>query len=223
MKDKKVVYLLFVFPDEQVIADRLNKNNYDVGHIAPIININKFLYGWRSENNSEYICDCCGDTFRTEYQRDEHINRGYADKTGQYKLNNKNHFFTSYSCCSRNPFIEYGDIETDMEKLGPDDDWDSEHVPHAIELHAVSKYNHLYEMFDIPLHFRAQVGEVVPVALSRKVISRKTGTKCEAIMLNGKGKICNKIDCYIPSHKAIIKQLIENYLLKFYEKKLLSE
>ena len=88
MKEKKVVYLLFLFPDEQVIADRLNKNNYDVGHIAPIININKFLYGWRYENNSEYICDCCGDTFRTEGKRDEHINRGcYADKTGKYSLN----------------------------------------------------------------------------------------------------------------------------------------
>ena len=54
-----------------------------------------------------------------EAKRDDHINRGcYADKTGQYKLDNKNHFFNSYSCCSRNPFIEYGDIETDMEKLG---------------------------------------------------------------------------------------------------------
>ena len=74
-------------------------------------------------------------------------------------------------------------------------------------------------MFDIPLHFRAQLGEVVPVALSRKVISRKTGIKCEAIMLNGKGNKCNKIDCSIRSHKAIIKQLIENYLLKFYDKK----
>jgi hypothetical protein len=84
LKEKKVVYLLFVFPNEQVIADRLNKNNYDVGHIAPIVDINKFLFGWRSENHSEYICDCCGDTFRTEYQRDDHINRGcYADKTGQ--------------------------------------------------------------------------------------------------------------------------------------------
>ena len=27
-----------------------------------------------------------------------------------------------------------------MEKLGPDDDWDSEHVPQAIELHAVTKF-----------------------------------------------------------------------------------
>jgi hypothetical protein len=44
-----------------------------------------------------------------------------------------------------------------MEKLGPHDDWDSEHVPQAIELHAVSKFKHIYEMFDIPLHFRAQV------------------------------------------------------------------
>ena len=27
-----------------------------------------------------------------------------------------------------------------MEKLGPDDDWDAEHVPQAIEIHAVSKF-----------------------------------------------------------------------------------
>ena len=76
LKDKKVVCLIFVFPDEQVIADRLNKNNYDVGHIAHIVDINKFISGWRSENNSEYICDCFGDMFRTEEKRDEHINIG---------------------------------------------------------------------------------------------------------------------------------------------------
>ena len=137
---------------------------------------------YQDGNHSEYICDCCGDTFRTAEKRDDHINKGcYADKTGQYKLDNKNHFFNSYSCCSRNPFIEYGDIETDMEKLGPDDDWDSEHIPRAIELHAVTKYKHLYEMFDIPLHYKAKGSETV------------------------------------------IKQLIEEYLLKFYENKLLTE
>ena len=79
-------------------------------------------------------------------------------------------------------------------------------------------------MFDIPLHFRAQVGGEVPEN-RRKVIHRKTRTKCEAIILNGnrKGKKCSNIDCSIPSHKQIIKQLIEKYLLKFYDKKLLAE
>ena len=134
LKDKKVVYMLFLFPSEEVIADRLNKNNYDVGHIVPIVDINKFLYGWRSDKNCEYICDCCGSTFRTEKLRDEHINKGcYVDKTGQYKLDNKNLFFNSHSCCPRNPFIGYSDIETNMEKLGAEDDWDTEHIPQAIE------------------------------------------------------------------------------------------
>ena len=111
-----------------------------------------------------------------------------------------------------------------MEKLGPDDDWDAEHVPQAIELHAVSKFKHIYEMFDIPLHFRAQQGGEESKEKKRRV-SRKEGTKCESIILNGikKGQKCSKIDCSIPSHKAIVKQLIENYLLKFYDKKLLTE
>jgi hypothetical protein len=74
--------LSIYFHDEQVIDDRLNNNNYDVGHIAHIVNINKFLSGWRSENNCEYICDCCCDTFITEDKRDDHINKGcYDDKT----------------------------------------------------------------------------------------------------------------------------------------------
>jgi hypothetical protein len=53
-------------------------------------------------------------------------------------------------------------------------------------------------MFDIPLHFRAQVWEEVPSGRfapnKRKVIPRKTGIKCEAIFLNGnrKGKICSE-------------------------------
>jgi hypothetical protein len=56
-----------MFPDEQVVADRLNQNNYDIGHIIPIVNINDFLYGWISENNEEYICDCCCSVFRLNF------------------------------------------------------------------------------------------------------------------------------------------------------------
>ena len=56
LKGKKVIYLLCLFPDEEVVADRLNKNNYDIGHIIPIVDINAFLRGWRSDSN-EYICD----------------------------------------------------------------------------------------------------------------------------------------------------------------------
>ena len=163
LKDKKVVYMLFLFPSEEVIADRLNKNNYDVGHIVPIVDINKFLFGWRSDNNYEYICDCCGSTFRTEKLRDEHINKGcYVDKTGQYKLDNKNLFFNSHSCCPRNPFIGYSDIETNMEKLGADDDWDTEHIPQAIEIHCITKYEFIFKMFDIPTHFKEQGEDCIP-------------------------------------------------------------
>ena len=71
-----MIYILCMFPDEEVVADRLNKNNYDIGHIIPIGNINAFLRGWRSENNEEYICDCCGNSFQTEEARDNHINKG---------------------------------------------------------------------------------------------------------------------------------------------------
>ena len=49
LKGKKVVYVLFLFPKEEIIAKRLNKDNDNVGHIIPIININAWLCGWRSE------------------------------------------------------------------------------------------------------------------------------------------------------------------------------
>ena len=81
------------------------------------------------------------------------------EKTLQFKLENKNDFVNYDGCCPINPFIEYSDIETNMEKLGHDDDWDEEHLPQAIKAHAVSKHNHIYEMFDIPLHFKAQGSE----------------------------------------------------------------
>ena len=71
-----MIYLICLFPDEEVVADRLNKNNYDIRHIIPFVDINDFLYGWISENHGEYICDCCGNSYRTEEARDNHINKG---------------------------------------------------------------------------------------------------------------------------------------------------
>ena len=55
LKGKKVVYILFLFPPEEVVADRLNNNNYDIGHIVPIINISKFLRGWRTDNEENIM------------------------------------------------------------------------------------------------------------------------------------------------------------------------
>ena len=55
-----------MFPEYKVIADSLKNNNYDIGHIIPIVNINVVLYGWENDNNSEYIFDCCGNSFDTE-------------------------------------------------------------------------------------------------------------------------------------------------------------
>ena len=49
LKDKKDVYLLFLFPSDELIADRLNKNSYDIGHIVPIVDINEFLFGLCSD------------------------------------------------------------------------------------------------------------------------------------------------------------------------------
>jgi hypothetical protein len=65
MKGRKVIYLLFLFPPENVVIDRLNKGIDDVGQIVGIYDINKFLRGYRSDN-AETICDCCGRTFRTQ-------------------------------------------------------------------------------------------------------------------------------------------------------------
>ena len=76
LQEKKVVYLLCLFPEEEVIADRLKNNNYDIVHIIQIVNINVFLYGWRTENYSEYICACCENSFDTEKSRYNHINKG---------------------------------------------------------------------------------------------------------------------------------------------------
>ena len=49
-----------------------------------------------------------------------------------------------------------------MEKLGADDDWDTEHIPQAIEKHYVTKYEFIFEMFDIPTHFREQGEDCIP-------------------------------------------------------------
>ena len=45
-----------------------------------------------------------------------------------------------------------------MEKLGPDDDWNEEHIPQAIELHMVvmPNYEHIFKLFNIPLHYKVQ-------------------------------------------------------------------
>src|SRR5271157_5582745 len=40
IKAKKVLYLLILFPNDEVITFRLKKNNYDIGHIIPIVDIN---------------------------------------------------------------------------------------------------------------------------------------------------------------------------------------
>ena len=53
MKGKKAIYLLFLFPPEDVIIDRLNKENYDIGHVVGIYDINKFLHGYRSDNHKK--------------------------------------------------------------------------------------------------------------------------------------------------------------------------
>ena len=133
IKAKKVLYLLILFPNDEVITSRLKKNNYDIGHIIQIVDINAFLRGWRSDSN-EYICDGCGNSFRNEEARYNHINKGcYVRETGQFKLSTKNEFFNSQSCCPRNPFAIYADTETDMKKrieaMNHDDDWDEFHDP----------------------------------------------------------------------------------------------
>jgi hypothetical protein len=152
---KEVVYHLILFPSQEVIAYRLNKNNFDIGHIIPIVNA--FLYGLRSENHGEFICDGCGSTFRTEEPRDAHINKEcYVKNSNQFKLTTENDFFKYHACFPIKPFIHYSDFETNMEKLGVDDDWDEEHIPQAIESHAVTRYEHIYEMFNILLHFKYQ-------------------------------------------------------------------
>ena len=76
MKGKKAIYLLFLFPPEDVVTERLNKGIYDLGHVVAIHDINKFLYGYRSYNHQEIICDCCGRLFRTQYALDNHIDKG---------------------------------------------------------------------------------------------------------------------------------------------------
>ena len=169
IKAKKVLYLLILFPNDEVITSRLKKNNYDIGHIIPIVDINAFLRGWRSDSN-EYICDGCGNSFRTEEARDNHINKGcYVRETGQFKLSTKNEFFNSQSCCPRNPFAIYADTETDMKKrieaMNPDDDWDEFHDPQGIEFNVKTDYSEIFEKFNIPLHYKIKGADCMTKAV----------------------------------------------------------
>ena len=153
MKVKIVVYLLLLFPPQEVINARLKNNDYDIGHFIAITDINAFMRGWRSDS-PEFVCDCCGNTFRTEELRDKHINEGcYTRTTKQFELTKKDVFFNAHSKCPRNEFVQYMDSETEMDKnIDPDDDWDEEHIPQAIEAHMVSKYQHIFDLFNIPTH-----------------------------------------------------------------------
>ena len=147
MKGKKVVYLLFLFPPEEVINARLAKGNYDVGHVIAITDINKFLRGYRTDNK-EIICDCCGKTFRTQEALNKHINDGcYARETNQFRLSKYKVFFNAHPSMARSGFVQYADIESSMDKnMGHDDDWDEEHIPQAIEAHNITKYPYIFEI-----------------------------------------------------------------------------
>ena len=150
---KKVVYLLLLFAPQEVVNARRKNNNYDIGHFIAIRDINEFMGNWRSKN-AEFVCDCCGNTFRTEELRDKHINEGcYTKTTKQFELTKKDVFFYAHSKCPRNEFVQYIDSEAEMDKnIDPDDDWDEEHIPQAIEAHMVSKYQHIFDLFHIPTH-----------------------------------------------------------------------
>ena len=61
-----------------------------------------------------FICDCCGNSYRTEEARDNHINQGcYVRAIGQFKLSNVSEYFDAHKCCPRNPFCIYFDSETE--------------------------------------------------------------------------------------------------------------
>jgi hypothetical protein len=83
MEGKNSIYVLFLFPSEEVIINRLNKENYDIGQVVAIYDINKFLRG--------------------------HINKGcYPRETNQFKLSKDNVFFNSHQYLARNDFTQYG-------------------------------------------------------------------------------------------------------------------
>ena len=63
LKNKKVLYMLFLFPKKDVIEKQLSENKYNIGHILTIVNISAWLQCWRSDGNPEIICDWCGKTF----------------------------------------------------------------------------------------------------------------------------------------------------------------
>ena len=43
-----------------------------------------------------------------------------------------------------------------IEEMEPDSDWDEDHLPQAVEFHTVTKYHHLFEMFQIPFHYKVR-------------------------------------------------------------------
>ena len=153
MKGRKSIYVLLLFPSEEVVNDRLNKSNYDIGHVVAIHDIKKFLRGYRSDSE-ENICDCCGKTFQTEDSLNNHLEKGcYARETNQFKLSKDSVFFNSHQTLARNGFAQYVDIESEMVKdMKPDDDWDEEHIPQKIGLHNITEYPEIFKMFDIELH-----------------------------------------------------------------------
>ena len=51
MKGKTVVYLLLLFPPQEVVNARLKNNDYDIGHFIAISDINAFMRDWRSDKN----------------------------------------------------------------------------------------------------------------------------------------------------------------------------
>jgi hypothetical protein len=165
MKGKKVIYLLLLFPAKEVIVKKLRKNDYDIGHFIPIVDVRKFLRGSRSDSD-EIICDCCGSLIRTEKARYEHINKGcYSTETQQLKLSEENEFFKTPQYCAKNTFVFVGDTETEMkniiEQLEPESDWDEEHLPQECEIHALTEHKEIFEKFHIPLHYKIQGSDCI--------------------------------------------------------------
>ena len=47
-------------------------------------------------------------------------------------------------------------MKQNIEKLGPDDDWDEIHLPQAVELHMITDYQEIFQNFNIRLHYKVQ-------------------------------------------------------------------
>ena len=52
-----------------------------------------------------------------------------------------------------------------MKHLGPEDDWNEEHLPQAIEIHNVDKYDNIFNMLCIPLHYKFQGAQCIKQAM----------------------------------------------------------